>query len=114
MNGRVNVGIVGAGGIFLAAHFRRGYLHVPEARITALCDISEPALRRADKSVKEGFEKRIAELKEAGDADTAAIVSRAPQRPSPGAQDLGGLAGDDGDARGQGVHTMGDVGPDRG
>ena len=75
MNGRVNVGIVGAGGIFLAAHFRRGYLHVPEARITALCDISEPALRRADKSVKEGFEKRIAELKEAGDADTAALLS---------------------------------------
>ncbi|MBN1809004.1 MAG: Gfo/Idh/MocA family oxidoreductase [Planctomycetes bacterium] len=75
MADRVDVGIVGCGGIFQWAHLQKGYVYIPEARITALVDVNEKTLADAERTLKKAYEKRIAELKEAGDTDTAALFA---------------------------------------
>ena len=66
----VRVAGVGLGGIFIGGHLP-AYARIPEARLVALSDPSEFALRRALKRIKEIFPERIAELKEEGLDDEA-------------------------------------------
>ena len=54
---RLRVAAVGTGGIFRNAHYRRGYVHLPEAQIVGLCDIKEEALEAAKKAMRASVEK---------------------------------------------------------
>jgi len=66
----VRVAGIGLGGIFIAGHLP-AYTKIPEARLVALSDPLEFALKRALKKIKEIFPERIAELKEEGLDDEA-------------------------------------------
>jgi len=67
---RVNVGVIGSGGIFQGAHLP-AYVDVEEAKLVALCDISEEALKRAEKRTKEVYLDRAKKAQEEGKQELA-------------------------------------------
>jgi len=67
---RVRVGVVGTGGIFQNAHLP-AYPEVEEARLVAICDVSEEALRAGEGRVRSVYGERIKEAEGKGDAELA-------------------------------------------
>lgn len=67
---RVRVGVVGSGGIFQGAHLP-AYPDIAEAKLVALCDISESILRVAEKRVRSVYQERIQKAREEGNVDLA-------------------------------------------
>jgi predicted dehydrogenase len=67
---RINIGIVGAGGIFRGAHLP-SYPKVKEARIVSLCDISDNVLKTTQKMVKKTYLKANRKANEEGKGEIA-------------------------------------------
>ena len=67
---RVKIGAVGLGGIFRGAHLP-AYTQVEEAQLVAICDVSEDALKRAERTVKRVYEERAKGAEEEGKPDLA-------------------------------------------
>ena len=65
---RVRVGVVGVGGIFRGGHLP-AYPNVREARLVSLCDISEDALREAEKLTRKLYLDKSVEAKREGNAE---------------------------------------------
>ncbi len=72
---RVRVAIIGAGGIFRGAHLP-AYSQIPEAKLVALCDISEASLNESLRATKRLFEREAEKLKEAGRDELAEQLLR--------------------------------------
>ncbi|RJS79164.1 hypothetical protein CW711_03535, partial [Candidatus Bathyarchaeota archaeon] len=72
---RVKIGVVGLGGIFRIAHLP-AYTEVEEAQLTALCDISEDALKRAERNVKRLYRDRAERAEKDGRPDLAERLRR--------------------------------------
>lgn len=68
---RVRLAVVGTGGIFKWAHLKQALVHIPEAQLVALCDISAAAVKLAEAEVRAAYQKRIEELRKAGDTEAA-------------------------------------------
>lgn len=64
------MGVAGAGGIYLGAHLP-AYPDVEEAQLVAFCDISEDALKRAERRTKEVYTKKVQEAEEAGKGEVS-------------------------------------------
>lgn len=60
---RVRVGVVGSGGIFQGAHLP-AYPDIAEAKLTAICDVSETVLRMAEKRIRSIYQDRIQRARE--------------------------------------------------
>lgn len=67
---RVRVAVIGAGGIFRGAHLP-AYPQIPEAKLVALCDISEASLMESLKAVKHAYERQANHLRESGRGELA-------------------------------------------
>ncbi|MEM1530509.1 MAG: Gfo/Idh/MocA family oxidoreductase [Candidatus Bathyarchaeia archaeon] len=67
---RVRVGVVGSGGIFQGAHLP-AYPDIAEAKLVAICDVSEGILRLAEKRVRSVYQERIQRAREEGNVDLA-------------------------------------------
>jgi len=67
---KVNVGIIGSGGIFQGAHLP-AYPDVEEAKLVALCDVSEQTLRRAETRAREIYLERAKKVEEEGRQELA-------------------------------------------
>ncbi|MBS7607358.1 Gfo/Idh/MocA family oxidoreductase [Candidatus Bathyarchaeota archaeon] len=67
---RVRVGVVGSGGIFQGAHLP-AYPDIAEAKLVAICDVSESILRLAEKRVRSVYQERIQRAREEGNVDLA-------------------------------------------
>ncbi len=65
---RVKVGVIGVGGIFRAAHLP-AYPDVKEAELVSLCDISEDALREAQRITRKVYLDKARKAEEGGDED---------------------------------------------
>ena len=65
---RVKIGVIGAGGIFQAAHLP-AYPNVREAKLVSLCDLSEDTLKRAQKITEKVYLDRAKKAEEDGDTD---------------------------------------------
>ena len=67
---RVRVGVIGTGGIFRGAHLP-AYPDVEEAKLVALCDISEEALKTAKHRAEKVYLKRAEKAEEEGKKELA-------------------------------------------
>jgi predicted dehydrogenase len=67
---RVKVGVIGSGGIFQGAHLP-GYSDVQEAKLVALCDVSEEVLKRAEKRTKKLYLDKAEKAEEGGNLELA-------------------------------------------
>jgi len=67
---RVRVGVVGSGGIFQGAHLP-AYLDVAEAKLTAICDVSEAVLRVAERKVRSVYQERMQKAREENNVELA-------------------------------------------
>lgn len=67
---RVKVGVIGSGGIFQGAHLP-SYPDVEEAKLIAICDISEDVLKRAEKRTKEVYLGKAEKAEQEGKEDRA-------------------------------------------
>ncbi|MCS7252819.1 MAG: Gfo/Idh/MocA family oxidoreductase [Armatimonadota bacterium] len=67
---RVRVAAVGAGGIFRGAHLP-SYPQIHEAKLVALCDISEASLTESLHAARRIYERQAEQLKESGRGDIA-------------------------------------------
>ncbi|MFQ6095590.1 MAG: Gfo/Idh/MocA family protein [Candidatus Bathyarchaeia archaeon] len=67
---RVKVGVIGSGGIFQIAHLP-AYPDVEEAKLVALCDISEDALKTAERRTKKIYLERATKAEEDGKVELA-------------------------------------------
>ncbi len=65
---RVKVGVIGAGGIFRGAHLP-AYPNIREAELVSLCDVSESALREAQRITRKVYLDRARRAEEDGDED---------------------------------------------
>jgi len=65
---RVKVGVIGVGGIFRGAHLP-AYPDVKEAKLVSLCDVSEDALREAQRITKKVYLDKARKAEEAGNED---------------------------------------------
>jgi len=64
----VKIGVIGVGGIFRAAHLP-AYPEVKEAKLVSLCDISEDALKEAQRAARKIYIDRAKKAEEKGDED---------------------------------------------
>ncbi|HIE08335.1 MAG TPA: Gfo/Idh/MocA family oxidoreductase [Armatimonadetes bacterium] len=76
---RLKIGVVGTGNIFEGWGGGSGHLPglawvVDEAQVVALCDVSEPALRRAEKALKKYFAEKAKECEERGFEEVAELL----------------------------------------
>lgn len=67
---RVRVGVVGSGGIFQGAHLP-AYPDIAEAKLVAICDVSESILGLAEKRIRSVYQERIQKAREEGNVDLA-------------------------------------------
>jgi len=67
---RVNVGVIGSGGIFQGAHLP-AYADVEEAKLAALCDVSGETLKQAERRTKEIYMDRAKKAEEEGRLEQA-------------------------------------------
>ncbi|HID07469.1 MAG TPA: hypothetical protein EYP10_10020, partial [Armatimonadetes bacterium] len=67
---RVRIAVIGAGGIFRGAHLP-AYPEIPEAKLIALCDISEQSLSSSLTAVRRIYQRKIEELRQSGDVEIA-------------------------------------------
>ena len=67
---RVKVGVIGSGGIFQIAHLP-GYSDVQEAKLVALCDVSEEVLKRAERKTKAVYLEKAKKAEEDGKPELA-------------------------------------------
>lgn len=67
---RVKVGVIGSGGIFQGAHLP-AYPDVEEAKLVAICDVSERTLKAAEKRVRSIYQERAQKAKDGGNNDLA-------------------------------------------
>jgi len=65
---RVKVGVIGVGGIFRVAHLP-AYPDVKEAELVSLCDVSEDALKEAQRITKKVYLDKAKKAEEEGDED---------------------------------------------
>jgi len=65
---RVKIGVIGVGGIFRFAHLP-AYPAVKEAEMVSLCDVSEDALREAQRVTKKVYLDKARKAEEEGDED---------------------------------------------
>ena len=64
----MKIGVIGVGGIFRAAHLP-AYPEVKEAKLVSLCDISEDALKEAQRAARKIYIDRAKKAEEKGDED---------------------------------------------
>ncbi|MEM1582741.1 MAG: Gfo/Idh/MocA family oxidoreductase [Candidatus Bathyarchaeia archaeon] len=67
---RVKVGVIGSGGIFQGAHLP-AYPDIAEARLAAICDVSEVVLKAAERRVRSLYNERIQKAREEGNVELA-------------------------------------------
>lgn len=67
---RVKVGAVGAGGIFQIAHLPV-YSDLQEAKLVALCDVSEETLKKAERRTKVIYNEKVKKAEENGKSELA-------------------------------------------
>jgi predicted dehydrogenase len=67
---RVKVGVIGSGGIFQGAHLP-AYPDIAEAHLAAICDVSESALKIAERRVRSLYRERAQKALEEGNSELA-------------------------------------------
>jgi len=67
---RVKIGVIGSGGIFQGAHLP-AYPEIEEAKLVALCDVSEETLKRAEKRTKAVYLDKAKKAEEEGNLELA-------------------------------------------
>jgi len=67
---RVRVGIVGAGGIFVAAHLP-GYPDTKEAQLVCLCDVSNEVLKTSERRTRKAYLDKAQQADEKGEAEVS-------------------------------------------
>jgi len=71
---RVRVGVIGTGGIFQGAHLP-SYPDVEEAKLIALCDVSDQILKRAQKKTTDIYLEKAKKAEEEGKTESAERLS---------------------------------------